>query len=216
MISFVKHEASLAVRRIRKAYRQLAGHSRAVFLLKILLPSVAALFVGIALVLPRFASRVRVKVSIPKITGVADISFTMEEGSFRGQGDDGAVFSANMKTGFEAKAAPVVEFTRIEGNITLKDASRIDISARAGKFFKDKKLFEMRGSVRISDDAGSKMTTEEANVDVATSEIYGASPVVATTDFGQIIGEGFSFKRGEKYVFTGRVNGRVDSGKISK
>jgi hypothetical protein len=194
----------------------LGRHSRRVMVLKIALPSMAALFAGIAVALPKLGSVARMKLALPRIKGADGLSFTMDKGAFLGQGDDGAVFNVKIAAGLENKNSPDIEFTGINGEITMKDQRSVRVSSQRGKYAKDAGEFEMRGSVRISDQEDNRLFSDQAKVDIKTMEVSGKGPVAAMTDFGQIIGEGFSFKRGERYEFFGRINGRVNANRIEK
>ena len=195
----------------------MALHSRVVFLLKIALPSVAALFLGAIFIVPRVMDEVKqIKIGMPSLDTTSDVSFYMDDGRFYGQGDDGSVFSVNTENFKENRADSSMLFNKINGKIFFKNGNWIELITDKGNYKKQSDLFFMDGNIVITDSDDNRMLTDEAVVNVKNMSVFGRKPVKAITSFGVIDGEGFDFKRDEKYVFTGKISGKIDTAKFQK
>jgi hypothetical protein len=209
-----KEKTVAYARALRIAYREKTPYSRIVFILKVALPSAVALCVGILLLAPEFDEIRKIKIDIPKLESADKISFTMDNGTFYGQGNDGMVFSLSVENFEENRVDNVMTFTKIEGKVYLKDASWLDIKTGEGNYMRLDKLVKLTGNVRLTDDQNNRVDTEAAVIDLENSEVRGDTPIRADTQFGKIRGEGFAFKRNEKYIFTGKVHAIIDSSKL--
>ena len=108
---------------IKKIYKQKTAHSRLVFLLKIALPSIVAVFLGIIILTPQLNEIKKIKIDIPKLESSDKISFTMDNSSFYGQGDNGMMYSVNIKNFQENRVDDLMYFSNIDAKLFFKDAS---------------------------------------------------------------------------------------------
>ncbi|MCL2439977.1 MAG: hypothetical protein FWD15_05735 [Alphaproteobacteria bacterium] len=200
----------LNLRRIRRAYDDSCEYSRRVFILKFALPIVAGVFIALILILPHFSQIAKVRLSIPKLDGIENMNFTIKNSNIRGIGDDGSVFSARISQGIEAHMSPEVHFTEITGRFSRGKDRWFDVFATAGTFHKDKKVFHITGTAKITDSEGNTFITTNATVDAGTSRAFGNDPITAHTPFGDLVADGFNFIQGKEYVFFGRTNGRIE------
>lgn len=192
-------------------------HSRVVFLLKIALPSLIALFLGMVVLVPVIDDKIKtIKISMPSLESTDKISFNMDNGDFYGQGDDGSLFSVNISNFKEDKEKEVMTFTKIKGKVFLKDGGWIDISTDDGNYKRTKDLFSMRGNIFLFDDEDNRLYTDKADVDLKNMTISGDEKIRAVTSFGEIESEGFLFKKNDVYQFLGKVKGNIDTSKIEK
>ena len=204
-------------RAFSSVYKKMTFHSRIVFLLKIALPSITALFLGVVVLIPQIDEKIKnIKIDIPSIDTTDKISFTMDNGNFYGQGEDGAVFSLNLENFKEDRENMVMLFSKITAKIFLKDGSWINVSTDKGNYIKKDNLFFMNGNIVITDSDDNKVYTDEAIVNIDDMSVSGDKPIRAFTNFGQINGQGFNFKQNEKYSFFGKVSGNIDTAKIEK
>ena len=201
-------------RMLKDSYHEKSRHSRIVFILKAALPSAAALFLGLMLLAPEFDRLKKIKIDMPRLDSADKISFTMDNGTFYGQGNDGMVFSLSIGNFKENRIDNIIMFSTITGKVFLKDASWLDIKTTEGRYAKEDRLVTLEGRVELADDQGSRAETSEAAIDLENSEVRGAKPINANTRFGKVSGEGFVMKRGERYLFTGRVRALVDLEKL--
>ena len=167
------------------------------------------------MLVPEFNRFKKIKIEIPKLESADNISFTMDNGTFYGQGNDGMIFSLTIDNFMENRIDDVMMFSRVSGKVFLKDASWLDISTAEGQYMRQKHRVTLTGDVKLSDDQGSSAETTEATIDLENTEIRGSAPIRANTQFGTVYGEGFAFTRGDKYIFTGRVQAFIDSDKLN-
>ena len=193
------------------------GHSRIVLLLKVALPSFVALFLGIIVLLPSIDDEInKIKIDIPTIDTTDKISFTMDKGNFYGQGKDNAIFSLNVENFKEDRDKLTMLFQKINGKIFLKDASWIEISTDKGNYKKQNNKFFMNGNIVINDSDNNNLYTDEAIIDLDDLSVAGQKNIRALTSFGNVESQGFYFKKNDKYLFTGKVKGFIDTSKIEK
>ena len=204
-------------RAVQKLYKQMTLHSRVVFLLKIALPSMIALFLGMIVLVPAIDEKIKtIKISMPSLESTDKISFNMDNGDFYGQGDNGSLFSVNVSNFKEDKEKETMLFTQIKGKLFLKDGGWIDISTDDGNYKKTKDLFSMRGNIFLFDDENNRIYTEKADVHLKDMTVSGDEKIRAVTNFGEIESEGFYFKKNDVYKFLGKVKGNIDTSKIEK
>ena len=124
-------------RAIKSVYRRMTSHSRVVFLLKLALPSIIALFLGLIIVVPQFIDEVKkFKIDMPTIDTTSNVSFTMDNGTFYGQGEKDSLFSLKVENFKEKRDDMSMLFKKINGKIFLSDGSWIDISTDNGNYKK--------------------------------------------------------------------------------
>lgn len=186
-----------------------------VFLLKIALPSIVAIFLGIIILAPKLNEIKKIKIDIPKLESSDKISFTMDNSSFYGQGDDGMMFSLNIENFQENRVDDLMYFSNINAKLFFKDASWIDLTTDNGTYLKNDNNMTLSGNLYLVDNQNNEVFTDEAIVKLNTSEIEGHKPIKANTYFGTIVGDGFNFKKDDSYIFTGKIKAIIDSDKLN-
>ena len=152
-------------RAIRFLYRKMTLHSRVVFLLKIALPSITALFIGMVILVPVIDDKIKtIKISMPSLESTDKVSFDVDNASFYGQGENDTLFSVTVSNFKEDKQEQAVFFKQIKGKIFLKDGGWVDISTNDGDYKKSKNLFSMRGNISLLDSDKNEVYTEKADV----------------------------------------------------
>ena len=204
-------------RAIRFLYRKMTLHSRVVFLLKIALPSITALFIGMVILVPVIDDKIKtIKISMPSLESTDKVSFDVDNASFYGQGENDTLFSVTVSNFKEDKQEQAVFFKQIKGKIFLKDGGWVDISTNDGDYKKSKNLFSMRGNISLLDSDKNEVYTEKADVNLKDMSVSGDEKITAITNFGNIESEGFYFKKNDVYRFLGKVKGVIDTSKIEK
>ncbi len=210
-------KAKIYKRALRALYKKMTLHSRVVFLLKIALPSFIALFLSMLILSPAIDDKIKsIKISMPKLETTDEISFRLDDADFYGQGENDTLFSVNIKNFNENKENQAMYFSKINGKIFLKDGSWIDLSTDSGEYKKSNNIFSMSGNILLSDSDNNKVFTNKADVHLKDMAVSGDEKIHAITDFGEIEGDGFYFKKNDTYRFLGKVKGRIDTSKIEK
>ncbi len=192
-------------------------HSRIIFLLKIAIPSIIALFIGTIIIIPQIDNRINtIEIGLPTLDTENNISFTMDNGSFYGEGQDGTIFSINIENFQEDKSDMNMFFNEIQAKIFLKNTNWIEIATQKGTYKNNNKLFIMKGDIIINDNDNNTMLTDEATLDTNKISISGDKEINANTTFGNINAEGFHFIKDDKYIFKGKIKGTINTSKIEK
>ncbi|MBD5405462.1 LPS export ABC transporter periplasmic protein LptC [bacterium] len=199
---------------IKKIYKQKTAHSRLVFLLKIALPSIVAVFLGIIILTPQLNEIKKIKIDIPKLESSDKISFTMDNSSFYGQGDNGMMYSVNIKNFQENRVDDLMYFSNIDAKLFFKDASWINLTTDKGTYTKKDGNMLLSGNIYLVDNDNNEVFTDEAIIKLNSSEVEGSKPIKANTYFGVINGEGFNFKKDDKYIFNGKIKANIDTNKL--
>ncbi len=216
-ISKFGRKIKVSGKKAKTVYKKMTFHSRVVLLLKIALPSITALFVGTIILLPKIDEKIsNIEIDIPTLDTKNNISFTMDNGEFYGQGDNGSIFSINIKNFSENRKNMIMLFDTIEAKIFLKDASWIEVETQKGNYKSNKREFIMTGNTSVTDSDNNQLNTTEAIMNIKDMSVYGNEDVKATTPFGNIEGEGFNFKKNDKYIFKGKIKALIDTSKIEK
>ena len=204
-------------RAVRSLYKSMTLHSRVVFLLKIALPSLIALILGMIVLVPVIDEKIKtIKIAMPSLESTDKISFDMDNGSFYGQGDDDTLFSVNVSNFKENKEDQIMLFSKIKGKIFLKDGGWIDISTDDGNYKKTNNIFSMQGNIYLFDSDDNRIYTDRAEVNLKDMSVSGDEKIRAITNFGEIESDGFYFKKNDTYHFLGKVKGTIDTSKIEK
>jgi hypothetical protein len=199
---------------IKKIYKQKTAHSRVVFLLKIALPSFVAIFLSIIILAPEINEIKGIKFDVPKLESTDKISFTMDNSSFYGQGEDGMMFSLKIENFKENRVDDLVHFKKINGKVFFKNADWVDLTTDNGTYLKKDKNMILTGNLYLVDNDNNEVFTDEAIVDLNKNQISGNKPIKAITNFGVILGDGFDFKQGITYTFNGKIKANIDTDKL--
>lgn len=178
-----------------------------VYLLKIALPSIAALVFGALLLIPAFKSIKSSGFVMPKFDAKNDVSFMLDEGNFLGRGDKGVKFEVRAKRLVENKGKNFA-VEDVSARATFADGGWVRLYSDSGEFAGGRKVISLRGGVRVVDSDGNRATTSEAIVELDADTISGSEPILAETPFGYMVGEGFFMRYGEVYRMLGRVTAR--------
>lgn len=199
---------------IKKIYKQKTAHSRVVFLLKIALPSIVAIFLGIIILAPELNEIKSIKIDVPKLESADKISFTMDNSSFYGQGNNGMMFSLKIGNFKENRVDNLMYFSKINAKVFFKNADWIDLTCDNGTFVKKDNEMMFNDNIYLVDNENNEVFTDEAVIHLNTNEITGNKPIRANTYFGKIFGEGFNFKQNDTYTFLGKIKVFVNTDKL--
>lgn len=210
------------IARARFARRRMHSHyARAIRLLKLVLPTIAAILIGIVAIWPQIRSGqnelplAAAEVSAEEIQNLAMINA-------RFMGIDGRnqpfTVTAEMATDVAPDSKQVM-LTAPKADITLKDGTWLAVTADTGVFRQEEQTVELEGHVNMFHDAGYEFETSTAFVDLSQGAAFGFEPIDGQGPFGTIAAEGFQvFDEGERVIFTGKatLTLRPQTGRKSK
>jgi len=189
---------------------QLSHRSRIVFILKIALPSAAALIFGIMIIIPGIENIKKTTLHIPKVDPRSGISFILNQGNFLSRGDDGTIFDVKTKRLIEAKSNGELLFEGVRAIANFENGGWINVFSDKGVFHRERRRIDMDGNLHLVDSDGNRATTISANVDLVSSVVTGNDPIMIETGFGYIVGEGFNFEYDTRYEVKGRINAKIN------
>lgn len=184
------------------------GRSRFVFLMRVVLPSVAALLIGLVVFLPQFrAHEERFSVGFSKIR-VQDLeSVTMLNARYYGTDDKNQPFT--LTANFAAEENPgsqVYSLDAPKADLTTTDGNWLVLGAEIGLYSKTPQTLDLLGGVTFFHDKGYEIQTSTAHVDLQNGSAAGDDPVKGHGPFGQVDSQGFRlFDRGARIIFTGKT-----------
>lgn len=177
-----------------------------VALLKLLLPSIAAVLVILVAIWPQIQPR---PVSLP----LAAISISQEEldnlaminARYIGldNGSQPYTVTAEMATQVSPKS-DLIQLQSPKADITMENGTWIALTAEKGDYRKDEQTIELEGDVNLFHDAGYEFHSESAFIDLGAGSAFGFEPVAGQGPFGTLKSIGFQvLDKGERIVFTG-------------
>ncbi|MDD3371231.1 MAG: LPS export ABC transporter periplasmic protein LptC [Alphaproteobacteria bacterium] len=98
----------------------------------------------------------------------------------------------------------IYDLTKPEGEIALQSGAWIDSKADYGRYDETAKKLWLGGNVQIFHNKGYQFRTDEAQIDLNTSDAWGSKNVLIQGNFGTIRGKGFRFMdSGHTFVVDG-------------
>lgn len=183
----------------------LARWSRFVNVMKVLLPTLAAVLLGLVMAWPRLAQDDnRFQVGFAKLAPKDVESLTMVNARYFGVDDDNKPFAVSAEQATQVKQDQIALQTP-KADFTSSGGANVVVDADTGTYFQQSKLLELRGNVSIYHDAGYELHTEAAMIDLGRNSATGDRPVNGHGPQGNIQSQGFELRdKGHEVVFTGK------------
>ena len=185
-------------------------------ILRILLPSFVAVVVGVAIFFPEiFPTRSRAPIDIAVVDERAGTDGKgMVDVTYSGIDKEGRPFSLSAKG---VRSVPdnarVLLLTEPGAQLSLKDGSKLEIEAEAGRYDRAADAVDLEGQVTLRHGPDLAVRTSRTRVELESGIASGDEPVEGEASFGTIAGEGFRVaERGETIFVEGRAHLLIDSG----
>ena len=202
-----RRRARLPVMPIRQRPRSIKWYSRFVQMMKVLLPTVAALLIALILVWPYLGSEdLRFRLSFAALTANETEDPSMVNPRYLGIDGENQAFSITADLARRlAEGSSAVELEMPKADITLSDGTWLVVTANSGVYKQIKKTLELIGAVNMFHDSGYEFKTSKARIDLEKGLAEGDAAVRGQGPFGELRGEGFRMiDKGKTIIFTGK------------
>lgn len=183
-------------------------YSRYVSLMKVLLPSLAALLIGLMVAWPQLTRQDdRFSVGFAKLDPKSVDTLSMVNPRYFGSDDKRQLYTVTADVATQADpSAMVIALESPKADVTLKSGKGVVLNADVGYFRQKDQTLDLMGQVDLYHDDGYEMHTSSARVDLAAGTAQGDQPVQGHGPFGQLDAEGFRMTdKGRLVYFTGHA-----------
>ncbi len=172
------------------AYRR---YSRFVRLMKVLLPSLAAVLLVLVVIWPRLAMHDdRFSIGFAKLSPEAVQTLSMINARYFGvdQNNHPYTVTADVATQEDSQTG-IIDLQAPKADFTSKDGATVMVDADLGYFHQKEQFLDLYGHVDLYHENGYEMHTDEAHVDLKTDSAHGERPVQGQGPQGHLEGAGF-------------------------
>ena len=196
--------------------RRVNRHSRLVVLLKVVLPSFAAVLVGLVILWPQLDAQ---KEGFSLAAGDADQIGIPEEQSminprFFTVDETGQPFNLTARTAHEIPGdVRRVQLDEVKADVLLKNDQWFALDADTAVYSQMDDMLELSGNVHLYSDQGYELETPQAFVNVRTRDIISQRETHSRSSAGHAVSEGFSVSdQGKVIRFLGKTKVTLYSG----
>lgn len=191
------------------ARRRIHSHyARATRLLKLIMPTVAAILIGAVAVWPQIRSDDnKLPLAAAEVSPEEIENLAMINARFMGIDGRNQPFTVTAEMATEVSPdSRQVHLSAPKADITLENGTWLALTADNGVFRQLDQTVELEGHVNMFHDAGYEFETTTAFVDLTQGAAFGFEPIDGQGPFGTIAAEGFQvFDEGERVIFTGNA-----------
>jgi lipopolysaccharide export system protein LptC len=194
-------------RRERKGEGHGHGYSRFVGIMKIVLPSIAAVLLLLLVVWPRLSLvDDRFHIGFAKISPDQVQTLTMVNARYFGVDERNHPFTVTADSATEEDPkAGIIVLAAPKADFATKSGANVYLQAEQGFYHQKSQMLELVGDVSLFHDQGYEIHTEEAEIDLVKGNAVGSKPVDGHGPQGEMKGEGFRISDSGKQVeITGR------------
>lgn len=191
----------------RKQNRRMRHHSRMVVSLKVLLPSLAALLVGLVILWPQLQARQDEAISIVSETDAAPQDQMMVNPRFFTVDGKGEPLNMTAENAYELPGETRrIRLNNVKADLVLKDNRFLALDAAAAVYFQSKDAVELSESVNLYSEDGFELNTTQAQIGLKDQNLKGAAETFIRTPAGTAVSDGFEITDGGTIV---RLTGKT-------
>ena len=185
------------------------NRSQTVWLLKVLLPTVA--FSLVALVITW--SHIRktdgaFKVGVSLVQPEDAHNLRMVNARYAGRSRSKQPYLVTASTALQDRPnADVIHLVDPKGDITMKSGAWVALTAPKGDYLQGRQMLDLAGGVTLFHDSGLEFNSDTAHIDLKQSTAMGTDPVTGHGPAADITSQGFKvFDSGQRVIFTGKAH----------
>ena len=191
----------------RKQNRRMRHHSRMVVSLKVLLPSLAALLVGLVILWPQLQARQDEAISIVSETDAAPQDQMMVNPRFFTVDGKGEPLNMTAENAYELPGETRrIRLNNVKADLVLKDNRFLALDATAAVYFQSKDTVELSESVNLYSEDGFELNTTQAQIGLKDQNLKGTAETFIRTPAGTAVSDGFEITDGGTIV---RLTGKT-------
>lgn len=191
----------------RKQNRRMRHHSRMVVSLKVLLPSLAALLVGLVILWPQLQARQDEAISIVSETDAAPQDQMMVNPRFFTVDGKGEPLNMTAENAYELPGETRrIRLNNVKADLVLKDNRFLALDAAAAVYFQSKDTVELSESVNLYSEDGFELNTTQAQIGLKDQNLKGTAETFIRTPAGTAVSDGFEITDGGTIV---RLTGKT-------
>jgi len=178
-------------------------HSRMVFVMRLMLPIVAAVLLGALVLWSKLGLDTdRFSLALAAIGPQQIDSLAMTNPHFQGVDEKKRPFNVTAKMAMQLdKKGDLIALTAPEADITLESGNWLTVNSESGRYERAKQILELNGDVSIFHDQGYEMHTRDVRIDLAANRATGHQPVAGQGPAGDLAAQGIDIADGGKRVF---------------
>lgn len=184
-----------------------ARYSRFVGIMKILLPSLAAVLLGLLMVWPRLTAIDKsFQIGFAKLPSKEVESLAMRNARYFGVDESNRPFAVTSENAIQEPGnADLIHLVAPKADFTSASGSNVVVDAEAGLYHQASKMLDLSGGVNLFHDSGYELHTPTAIIDLNHNSARGVDPVEGFGPQGRVESIGFEITgRGREITFTGQ------------
>lgn len=182
-------------------------YSRFVGVMKVLLPSLAVVLLGLVVAWPRLGNdEDRFQIGFASISQQAVENLQMVNARYYGIDNRNHPFTVTADLAKEEQPrSGVMLLERPKADFATRDGNGVYVEAVRGYYHQKEQILDLEGEVSLFHDEGYELHTEKASIDLVRSVAEGHVAVTGNGPQGRIQGEGFRIvENGRQIVVLGR------------
>ena len=189
-------------RKRRPLPAHLRRHTRFVAAMRLVLPAIAALLLGMLALWSRFGlDGDRFMLSLGTLGPAHIDSMSMDNPHFEGLDEKKRPFSVTAKQANQVdKNADVIDLTKPQADMTMENGTWLSIDSDSGRYRRQDQQLDLTGVVNLFQDQGYEMHTRNLHIDLASGKATGREAVQGQGPAGNLTAEGIEVSDGGKRV----------------
>ncbi|TAN71965.1 MAG: LPS export ABC transporter periplasmic protein LptC [Magnetospirillum sp.] len=177
--------------------------------MKVLLPSLAALLLGVVVVWPKLALEdKRFQIGFAKLPSKEVESLAMQNARYFGLDESNRPFAVTSDLAVQEPGnSDLIHLQAPKADFTSTSGANIVVDAATGIYHQSSKTLDLSGGVNLFHDAGYEIHTPTAVIDLNRNSARGVEPVQGHGPQGRIESTGFELAgKGQEIIFTGKAH----------
>lgn len=186
-----------------------ARYSRFVRFMKVALPALAALLLGLIVIWPRLTLEdKRFQVGFARLSTKEVETLAMKNARYYGLDESNRPYAVTSDSAVQEPGnSDLIHLDAPKADFTSNSGANILVDGAKGLYRQSSKTLELSGGVNLFHDAGYELHTASATIDLARNSARGVEPVNGFGPQGAIRSAGFELSgKGQAIIFTGKAH----------